>query len=187
MANLGHAAGLFDKMKITGGAEKWIHGEGHHVGLKIDLDPSIPIGWLENMANLFGFSIREEDAGKANHHYDLSYDRRYAGDNNLYTPHKYLTEMSTEEMYPSSNQSASSGAKNLPYASNKESAKVRSDMKKQMENNANASEEFSSLLSDTRLEEKFKIQLKYLDIIEQYKSKASTANGNEQKYYQRLS
>ena len=115
MANLGHAAGLFDKMKITGGAEKWIHGEGHHVGLKIDLDPSIPIGWLENMANLFGFGIGEEDAGNRNHHYDLSFDRRYGvGGNKLYTPHKYLTEMSMAEMYPSS---SSGGAKNLSYAS----------------------------------------------------------------------
>lgn len=184
MANLGHAAGLFDKMKITGGAEKWIHGEGHHVGLKIDLDPSIPIGWLENMANLFGFSIGEEDAGNGNHHYDLSFDRRYGvGGNKLYTPHKYLTEMSMAEMYPSS---SSGGAKNLSYASNKEGAKARSDEKRSLISSVNDSAEFSTLLSDTRLEDKFIIQLKYLDKIEQYKKKADSTSGDERAYYQKL-
>jgi hypothetical protein len=184
MANLGHAAGLFDKMKITGGAEKWIHGEGHHVGLKIDLDPSIPIGWLENMANLFGFAIGEEDAGNGNHHYDLSFDRRYGvGGNNLYTPHKYLTEMSMNEMYP---PSSSGGAKNLSYAPNKEGANARSGEKKSLVSSVNDSAEFSALLSDTRLEEKFIIQLKYLDKIEQYKKKAASTSGDESTYYQKL-
>ena len=87
------------------------------------------------------------------------------------------------EMYP---PSSSGGAKNLSYASNKEGAKARSDEKKSLISSVNDSAEFSTLLSDTRLEDKFIIQLKYLDKIEQYKKKADSTSGDERAYYQKL-